>query len=87
MNRGVILSLVLFSAGCAASPDYWPTENWRTSAPEGQGMDSETLIKLIDYIEENDLNIHSITIIRNGCTLFERSFMPVDQVFTGALGE
>jgi hypothetical protein len=31
-----------------SAPDYWPTEGWRTSTPEEQGMDSEKLVKMVE---------------------------------------
>jgi hypothetical protein len=42
------------------TPDYWPTEGWQTSTPEEQGVDSEKLVEMIAFYEEqradNDLN-------------------------------
>ncbi|MBN2379982.1 serine hydrolase [candidate division WOR-3 bacterium] len=77
MKKGVIVSLAILTVGCAAI-DYWPTDGWRTSIPEEQGMDSEVLAGLIDYIEENELNIHSVTIIRHGYVVFDAYFWPFD---------
>lgn len=45
---------------------YWPTDGWRTSTPEEQGMDSELLTEMLAYIEENRVRIHSVTIVRHG---------------------
>ena len=36
------------------SPAYWPTEGWRTSTPEEQGVDSETLAEMFETIQEQD---------------------------------
>jgi hypothetical protein len=36
----------------AASPDYWPTEDWRTSSPEQQGMHSGTLADMLEFIQK-----------------------------------
>jgi CubicO group peptidase (beta-lactamase class C family) len=41
-------------------------------------MDSETLIKLIDYTQEHDINVHSITIIRHGYVVFDAYFWPME---------
>lgn len=74
---GVIFSFVILTVGCAAS-DYWPTDEWRTSTPEEQGMDSKVLMGILDYISENDLNIHSVTIIRHGYLVFDAYFWPIE---------
>jgi CubicO group peptidase (beta-lactamase class C family) len=75
---------------------YWPTESWRTSTPEQQGLDSEKLVKALDYIQEKDINIHSLLIIRNGYVVADVYFYPftngsvhdvasVTKSFTGTL--
>jgi CubicO group peptidase (beta-lactamase class C family) len=45
---------------------YWPTDGWRTSTPEEQGMDSELLTEMLAHIEENRVRIDSVTIVRHG---------------------
>ena len=51
--------------------DYWPTDGWRTSSPEDQGMSSERLQEMMDYIEENNLFIHGVVVVRNGYVIWE----------------
>ena len=65
-------------AGCASatptaepthSPElttYWPTEGWRTSTPEQQGMDSERLSRMMDVIRRQKHRIDSVLVVRNG---------------------
>ncbi len=53
------------------TPDYWPTDGFRTSTPEEQGMDSAKLVEMVNIYQENHAenptnSIDSITIIRNG---------------------
>jgi CubicO group peptidase (beta-lactamase class C family) len=61
-------------------PDYWPTEGWRTSTPEEQGLDSEQLAELMDYLQEQDnFTIHSLLIIRNGHVVTDAYFQPFAQ--------
>lgn len=83
-----IINVIL--AGCSSSPStaspstvptltpaagtYWPTEAWRTSAPEEQGMDSQKLAQLLDVIQQQHLNLHSLLIIRNGYLVSETYF-------------
>lgn len=63
-----------------ATPDtaeYWPTDGWRTSTPEEQGMDSEQLTAMLEFIqEENDFDFDSILVIRNGYVVLEIYFYP-----------
>ncbi len=49
----------------------FPDENWTESIPEDQGLDGEKLDSLIDYIEEEELDINSFLVIRNGYLVFE----------------
>jgi len=105
----VFLVVLLTASGCVETPDsgnesasvnesatYWPAESWRTSTPEQQGMDSEKLAELLDYVKENDINIHSLLIIRNGYIVTDAYFYPfsnnsvhdvasVTKSFTGTL--
>jgi len=50
---------------------YWPTQGWRTSTPEQQGMDSAQLIQMLDAVTARRLDIHSILIIRHGYLVAE----------------
>ena len=74
--------VVAVVVGCAPQgavvrpPTYWPTEGWRTSTPEQQGVDSERLAKAFDFIKEQDLNIHSLLVIRNGYIVADAYFHP-----------
>jgi CubicO group peptidase (beta-lactamase class C family) len=57
--------------------DYWPTTGWRSSTPEEQGMDSEQLADLMEYLQgQNSVNIHSLLIIRNGYIVTDAYFYP-----------
>jgi len=57
----------------AASRDYWPTEGWMNSTPEDQGMDSVRLQQMIDHIMDEDLDIHSVIVIRHGYVVLEEN--------------
>jgi CubicO group peptidase (beta-lactamase class C family) len=58
--------------------EYWPTDGWRTSIPEEQGMDSEQLTEVLDYLQRR-LGIHSLLIIRNGYIVTDATFYPFAQ--------
>ena len=73
--------VALLVAGCAEStpqplPPYWPTDGWRTSTPEQQGMDSPSLASMFDSIQEQHANIHSLLIVRHGYLVTEAYFYP-----------
>ena len=83
-----VLSVIV--AGCSSSPvtvvpstvpaptstpsPYWPTEGWRTSTPEEQGMDSQKLADLAAKIKERGMAVHSFLVIRNGYLVSETYF-------------
>jgi CubicO group peptidase (beta-lactamase class C family) len=88
-----ILSVIV--SGCSGSPvpivppdtpalpvensTYWPTEGWRTSTPEEQGMDPQKLEAMLAEIKDREINLHSFLIIRNGYLVSETYFGPYDQ--------
>jgi CubicO group peptidase (beta-lactamase class C family) len=56
---------------------YWPTQGWRTSTPEQQGMDSERLVQAMDYLlEQEEFRIHSLSLVRNGYLVLDAYFYP-----------
>ena len=59
--------------------DYWPTDGWRTSSPEEQEMNSETLTKMEQVIEEQLPHLRSVLIVRHGYLVFERYYQGYDQ--------
>jgi CubicO group peptidase (beta-lactamase class C family) len=59
-------------------PAYWPTESWRSSTPEEQGIDSSILAEGLLAIQKNNINIHSLLIIRNGNVVLDSYFYPYD---------
>ncbi len=50
--------------------------SWPTSTPEKQGMDSATLVKLLEYIEGQGKGIDSLLVIRNGYLVLETYYAP-----------
>jgi CubicO group peptidase (beta-lactamase class C family) len=78
----VLVLLVAFLAGCvpsapkAAPPAYWPTQGWQSSTPEEQGMDSEILAQMMEHINLEKLNLHSLLVVRNGYLVSELYLYP-----------
>ena len=55
--------------------EYWPTESWRTSTPEEQGMDSAALAAFIEHVPELG-DVDSLMIVRNGYVVAEAYWHP-----------
>jgi CubicO group peptidase (beta-lactamase class C family) len=79
-----ILSILIFLlASCTGAtttatiePATWPTEDWQTSAPEEQGIDSAQLVAMIEYVQRMEYDVDNITIIRHGVEVAEIYFDP-----------
>ena len=80
----VVLLFICLACGEAFSdsPNYWPSEAWRTSSPESQGMNSDILADMIQLIINEPIimyvpnSIDSVTIIRNGYIVLDAYFYP-----------
>ena len=59
--------------------DYWPTESWRPSAAEEQGVSSEVLLRSSQIINEAYQHITSVLVVRNGYVVWEEYFQGNDQ--------
>lgn len=59
-------------------PDYYPTQGWRESTPEEQGFDSAKLAEGLQAIQEQDINIDSLLVIRDGKVFLDTYFYPYD---------
>lgn len=58
------------------TPAYWPTQGWRTSTPEAQGVDSELLAQVVDRIRIQGLAVDSLLIVRHGYVVLDAYFYP-----------
>jgi CubicO group peptidase (beta-lactamase class C family) len=75
----MIVVILVFAVGSGSpkritaqeSSDDWPTDDWRTSTPEEQGMDSEILADMLTVIREESPNLHSVLVIRHGQIVVE----------------
>ncbi|WP_264789179.1 serine hydrolase domain-containing protein [Aureispira anguillae] len=64
------------------APNYWPTQKWKTSSPEEQGVNADKLVEMIAYyhkkrLKNKSLIIDSITIIRNEHIIADLYFNPL----------
>ena len=65
-------------------PSYWPTAGWRTASPASQGMDGARLDAMVAEIGAAKLPIDSVTVVRHGYVVLDRTFGPFA---SGGLGE
>lgn len=73
----LIVGLV-FLAGCGGAPAQEaggsPTRDWPESTPAEQGMDGALLEQMLAHIDETNLNLHSLLVIRHGTIVLEKYF-------------
>ena len=86
-----VLGIMVLLSGCSQAdttrePDLpqittaeWPTEGWQTSTPESQGMDSQILETMLETVQNQNYNIDSVTIIRNGTLVLDAAVYPYSQ--------
>ena len=53
---------------------YWPTQEWRTARPEEVGMNSEKLVKAMEYAANPRYKTDGVVIIKNGYIVAEAYF-------------
>jgi len=68
----VLLLIATFALhGCSNNPPVSNDEPWFTATPEEQGFDSEVLLELLERIDTEHLDIHSMVLIRDDKIFFE----------------
>jgi CubicO group peptidase (beta-lactamase class C family) len=55
-------------------PAYWPTEGWKTAAPEEVGIDSEMLAEVSGIIQEGELGVDSLLVVRDGYLVMDEYY-------------
>ena len=82
----VILISGLLAAGCSATAppterdSIWPTEGWLLSTPEDEGMNSAPLDLMMERIDEYQVPIDSVVVVRHGRIVFEQYRGHYDEV-------
>jgi len=74
----VVAAAVVTPAPAQDDTPYWPTDQWRTSTPEEQGIDSARLADMLASIREQKLAIDSVLVTRHGYIVAE-VYMPPNQ--------
>jgi hypothetical protein len=62
--------------GQVATPDYWPTNGWQATTPEEQGLDSAKLAEALVTIQEDEIPVDALFIVRDGKVLLDAVFDP-----------
>src|SRR5512138_441515 len=62
-------------------PEYWPTKEWRTSTPEKQGMSSEQLVQMFKVINDRNIAINGVLVVRNGYVVAEANKRSSDYIY------
>lgn len=74
----VLLAACRGQATLQSNASEWPTQGWRSAAPESQGMDAGLLAQAVDYADKNGLSLHSLLVIRHGVIVSETYFTNYD---------
>ena len=54
--------------------DFWPTQGWRVSTPQEQGMDGAKLDDALEAADRKKLGLHGLVVIRHGYIVQEKYF-------------
>ena len=60
------------------APDYWPTNGWRTAAPETHGFDSAITARGLRAIRQDGTRVHSLLVVSGGEIILDAYFSPYD---------
>ena len=88
-RSAVLMSLtvaVAAVAGCqlvlpaprVPEPPYWPTDGWQAAPPETVGFRSDKMAEGLLAMRQEEIPIHSLTIVRHGYVLVDAYFYPYD---------
>jgi CubicO group peptidase (beta-lactamase class C family) len=72
----ILFVLIIISSRSFASPSYYPTQGWRETTPEQQGIQTSLLADMLEEIKNNSYNVDSIIVVRNGYKVLDAYFYP-----------
>jgi CubicO group peptidase (beta-lactamase class C family) len=76
----MVLVLLMFTSaflmtdivkGQVKTAAFWPTNEWNVTDPSDQDMNNSTIYKLYEYMVDFNINLHSVSIVRNGFLVHE----------------
>jgi len=62
----IFLGFLACNVSAQTKEIYFPSDDWITTTPEDQGMNSKLINELYEFIDNYNLNIQSILVSRNG---------------------
>lgn len=73
------LAVILFLLSCSSDPEdslsqftiAYPGPSWEQASPESQGIDSVTLVSMMEELQSSSLDIDGILVVRNGRLVFQ----------------
>ena len=77
-----VAALFLLAVSCGSitgGADYWPTDGWRSSPPEDEGMDPKALSRIDHYVKETFPAVKGVLVVRNGYVVFENYYQGYDR--------
>jgi CubicO group peptidase (beta-lactamase class C family) len=85
---GIIVLLLCLATACVPiqggktegrASAYFPSDEWRSSTTEEQGLDSALILQMFQEIQDKNIDIHSVLLVRNGYLVTEAYFDPYSQ--------
>jgi CubicO group peptidase (beta-lactamase class C family) len=61
-------------AGQGSGPTYWPTDGWRTEAPEEHGIDPAALAAVDARVPSETPDLSALLVVRDGVLVFEEYY-------------
>jgi CubicO group peptidase (beta-lactamase class C family) len=77
-----VVAFFLCAVSCGSTTgraDYWPTDGWRSSPPEEQGLDPKALSEIDYYVKETFPAVKGVLVVRNGYVVFENYYQGYDR--------
>ena len=77
-----VVAFFLCAVSCGSTTgraDYWPTNGWRSSPPEEQGLDPKTLSQIDHDVKETFPAVKGVLVVRNGYVVFENYYQGYDR--------
>ncbi|MFN8495860.1 MAG: serine hydrolase [Caldilineaceae bacterium] len=72
----IMMPVAQQQASTVQSAPYWPVAGWHTSTPEEQGVDSEKLLAALKFIQDRQIPLHSLVVIRHGNIVLDAYMQP-----------
>ena len=77
--RIALISLLALLCLGSKPPETVQAMSWPTSTPEAQGIDSNDLIGILDWIQTDQIDIHSILVMRHNNLVMDVNYPPFDR--------